>query len=91
VAKEENPLTLSKKEKDEVVDINIKKDKQNKKFITLFVNNIFFENVYKWLKISIKKVIKATAAQFALALTKKLSTIIIKNIGAEKANKNFSL
>jgi len=91
VAKEENPLTLSKKEKDEVADINIKKDKQNRKFITLFVSNIFFEKVYKWLKVSIKKDTKATAAQFALALTKKLSIIIIKNIGAEKANKNFSL
>ena len=67
--------------------IKVKKIMQNEKFNKLFTNIIFLEFIYAWFIRNKKREIKATAAQFAFALTKTLSIKTINRIGIEKTSK----
>ena len=89
VAKEEIPLILSKVFIDELFEIKKNKITHTLKLIILFAKNIFFDKLYMWFVKNIDKETNATAAQLALALTKMLSPITIKNTGREKDSKNF--
>ena len=68
-----------------------KKHKPKIKFATLFIKINFLLYLKVMCTKRIKKEIKETAAQLALALTKKLSTNTMTNIGREKIRRNLVL
>jgi hypothetical protein len=68
-----------------------KKHKPKKKFAMLLIKINFLLYLKVICTKRIKKEIKETAAQLALALTKKLSNNIITNTGREKIRRNLVL